>query len=660
MIELCVHLLHSQGLNEEGLFRIPGSSVKIKKLKNAINAWFVALASHDDLESSHQNGRASSQPSLVALYDLFKNTVSQSCPDLLEDVDNQTGQTLAYDDSTLTPEQSSTKAKSQLIFDVHSIAGLLKLYLRELPEPLLTYALHDQWISAATMTEATDGERLNALKTVLARLPKANYENLKHLIRFLYILTCHREANKMTSANLAIAMAPSLIRPKQSDNTSDSTTHSPVETDDMHSLSIQMSSFGMNASLHAAVVESLINHAEFLVPGQIDYSLPDCKRPPVELPRRTRKKQDRHVKSTSPTELSTASSSSFSSNGSNSTSSSCNRTHSRKGGSMEGLLDASGIQTLLSGSKTSASRPLSVNIQRDDQHRFSGRLRSAPKVPPAPLVKSIKPSASNNVSLESNSMLNTKPPAPPVPPPTSLRHKQERLKASVVTTIGPSCAPKATSLRGTGTISSNSSSCSGQTSVARPSVPPPERPRTTDQAEDIPTIDECDGLDMDTSRSVAPSTSPPSGNMQELRIAGVASIDAGDAAPISPVMSLDDSISDGDSSFDHDSSSPECLWTNEDGQLNSSFKQIEKETPRHSEYQPADQSTVSRLRNILEQHPSGIDSYCDKSNPRHATQIQTQQSSGRKLSLVEQSVKQTAADSEQKSASPSLIQSTPL
>ena len=34
--------------------------------------------------------------------------------------------------------------------DVHSIASTLKSYLRELPEPLLTFDLHQDWIKAAS------------------------------------------------------------------------------------------------------------------------------------------------------------------------------------------------------------------------------------------------------------------------------------------------------------------------------------------------------------------------------------------------------------------------------------------------------------------------------------------------------------------------------
>ena len=33
--------------------------------------------------------------------------------------------------------------------DIHAVAGALKQYLRQLPDPLLTFELHSQWLKAA-------------------------------------------------------------------------------------------------------------------------------------------------------------------------------------------------------------------------------------------------------------------------------------------------------------------------------------------------------------------------------------------------------------------------------------------------------------------------------------------------------------------------------
>lgn len=91
--------------------------------------------------------------------------------------------------------------------DVHVIASTLKSYLRELPEPLLTYKLYNEWMSVASCPEE---HRLNLVQEILRRLPTANKDNLTYLVRFLARLTKHSE-NKMNSSNIAIVIAPNLL-----------------------------------------------------------------------------------------------------------------------------------------------------------------------------------------------------------------------------------------------------------------------------------------------------------------------------------------------------------------------------------------------------------------------------------------------------------------
>lgn len=53
--------------------------------------------------------------------------------------------------------------------------------------------------------------RLRALWEVLHKLPQANYDNLRFLIKFLSILTKNSDVNKMSPQNIAIVIAPNLI-----------------------------------------------------------------------------------------------------------------------------------------------------------------------------------------------------------------------------------------------------------------------------------------------------------------------------------------------------------------------------------------------------------------------------------------------------------------
>ncbi|KOX67551.1 Rho GTPase-activating protein 17 [Melipona quadrifasciata] len=134
--------------------------------------------------------------------------------------------------------------------DPHVIAGALKSYLRELPEPLLTYKLYSEWMAAAKITQ--NETRLRALWEVLHKLPPANLENLRFLIKFLAVLTKNQDVNKMSPQNIAIVIAPNLI-------------WSPQE--DVNTMVMNMSTAN-NSSL---IVDQLITYADWFFPGEIDF-----------------------------------------------------------------------------------------------------------------------------------------------------------------------------------------------------------------------------------------------------------------------------------------------------------------------------------------------------------------------------------------------------
>ena len=56
--------------------------------------------------------------------------------------------------------------------DVHSVSSLLKMYFRELPNPLCTYYLYDKFVEAARSRE---NERLILMREVVQQLPPPNY-----------------------------------------------------------------------------------------------------------------------------------------------------------------------------------------------------------------------------------------------------------------------------------------------------------------------------------------------------------------------------------------------------------------------------------------------------------------------------------------------------
>lgn len=96
--------------------------------------------------------------------------------------------------------------------DPHVIGSILKLYLRELPEPLLTYKYYTNFIKAAE--KPTEAERKTEIKAILSNLPKENYVNLRYLTKFLWLITQNVDQNKMSSQNLAIVLSPNMLWPR--------------------------------------------------------------------------------------------------------------------------------------------------------------------------------------------------------------------------------------------------------------------------------------------------------------------------------------------------------------------------------------------------------------------------------------------------------------
>ncbi|KAI4900937.1 hypothetical protein NFI96_015563, partial [Prochilodus magdalenae] len=252
-IEACVTMLLECGLQEEGLFRIAPSASKLKKLKASLDCGVLDVQEYS--------------------------------------------------------------------IDPHAIAGALKSYLRELPEPLMTFDLYDEWIQASnsnTITKFADDttiignitnddegpyreevklltewcaannlslsvsktkelivdfrkggrthtplntggseqdqeKRLQSLLLVCEKLPKANSNNFRYLIKFLAKLSEYEDVNKMTAGNIAIVLGPNLLWPQ---------TEGTI-TDMMTTLSLQI----------VGIIEPIIQHADWFFPGDIEFNV---------------------------------------------------------------------------------------------------------------------------------------------------------------------------------------------------------------------------------------------------------------------------------------------------------------------------------------------------------------------------------------------------
>ncbi|KAL9096205.1 MAG: hypothetical protein Q9165_001728 [Trypethelium subeluteriae] len=84
-------------------------------------------------------------------------------------------------------------------YDIHAVASLLKLYLRELPNSILTRELHLEFLKALDLDEKQ--KKVAACNVLVHRLPTANLELLKALSSYLLTITNNAEVNKMGVRN---------------------------------------------------------------------------------------------------------------------------------------------------------------------------------------------------------------------------------------------------------------------------------------------------------------------------------------------------------------------------------------------------------------------------------------------------------------------------
>ncbi|XP_043358564.1 unconventional myosin-IXb isoform X15 [Dermochelys coriacea] len=101
-------------------------------------------------------------------------------------------------------------------YPIHTITGILKQWLRELPDPLMTFAQYSDFLRAVELPEKQ--EQLVAIYSVLEQLPQANHNTLERLIFHLVKVALIEDVNRMSPNALAIVFAPCLLRcPDNSD-----------------------------------------------------------------------------------------------------------------------------------------------------------------------------------------------------------------------------------------------------------------------------------------------------------------------------------------------------------------------------------------------------------------------------------------------------------
>ncbi|KAL4631325.1 rho GTPase-activating protein 24-like [Arapaima gigas] len=101
--------------------------------------------------------------------------------------------------------------------DVHTVASLLKLYLRELPEPVIPFSRYQDFLMCGKRPPEDRKQALLELKRLLQELPVANFNLLYYICCFLHEVQSYSHINKMSSQNLATVFGPNILRPKAED-----------------------------------------------------------------------------------------------------------------------------------------------------------------------------------------------------------------------------------------------------------------------------------------------------------------------------------------------------------------------------------------------------------------------------------------------------------
>ncbi|XP_010872556.1 rho GTPase-activating protein 17b isoform X3 [Esox lucius] len=145
----------------------------------------------------------------------------------------------------------STSQLEEFYSDPHAVAGALKSYLRELPEPLMTFALYDEWTKASNLSDPD--KRLQALWMTCDSMPKNHKANFRYLVKFLAKLAQDSEVNKMTPSNIAIVLGPNLLWAKTEGT---------------------LAEMAAATSVHVvAIIEPIIQHADWFFPDDVDFNV---------------------------------------------------------------------------------------------------------------------------------------------------------------------------------------------------------------------------------------------------------------------------------------------------------------------------------------------------------------------------------------------------
>ncbi|XP_039194167.1 rho GTPase-activating protein 15 isoform X2 [Crotalus tigris] len=97
--------------------------------------------------------------------------------------------------------------------DIHVVTGALKMFFRELPEPLFPYCFFEQFVEAIKIQEYDS--QVKAIKDLVQKLPRPNHDTMKTLFAHLQKIAAKENMNLMSPQSLGIVFGPTLLRPEK-------------------------------------------------------------------------------------------------------------------------------------------------------------------------------------------------------------------------------------------------------------------------------------------------------------------------------------------------------------------------------------------------------------------------------------------------------------
>uniref|UniRef100_A0A8C4E5G5 Rho GTPase activating protein 9 n=1 Tax=Dicentrarchus labrax TaxID=13489 RepID=A0A8C4E5G5_DICLA len=164
-VRLCTEAVEKRGLDTDGIYRVSGNLAVIQKLRFLVN--------HERAVTT--DGRYMFPAELVQ-------------------------------EEKLNLDESDWE-------DIHVITGALKLFFRELPEPLVPFGFFTDIVETVKMSDYMD--KVDRLKCLVLNMPPPNHDTLQFMCRHLRRVLEYSDTNRMTTQNIGIVFGPTLMRPER-------------------------------------------------------------------------------------------------------------------------------------------------------------------------------------------------------------------------------------------------------------------------------------------------------------------------------------------------------------------------------------------------------------------------------------------------------------